>query len=70
MPIVAKAIEDLAGRAPGEAALRTAMGVETTYLDTAFGAIEERFGGIDAYLENALGITAALRRTLEARLLD
>ena len=70
MPIVAKAIEDLAGWVPSEAALRTAMGVEATYLDTAFIAIEDRFGGADAYLERALGITAALRQTLEARLLD
>ncbi len=70
MPILAQAIEELAGRAPGEAALRAAMGVEATYLDTAFAAIAERYGGADAYLERALGMDAALRQAIETRLLD
>ncbi|MBA3811979.1 MAG: tyrosine-protein phosphatase [Caulobacteraceae bacterium] len=70
MPILAQAIEELAGRTPSEAALRAAMGVEADYLDTAFAAIADRFGGVDAYLERALGMDAGLRGAIEARLLD
>jgi len=68
LPIVAQAIEEIAGRVPSEAALKTAMGVEPVYLDTAFEAIKARYGGTDAYLEQALGVDAKARLALEARL--
>jgi hypothetical protein len=32
------------------------MGVEATYLDAAFAAIEARHGSLDGYLEQALGV--------------
>jgi len=69
MPIVAQAIEEIAGRIPSPEALRTAMGVEAEYLHTAFAAMAASHGGTDAYLEGALGVDAALRDALEARLL-
>jgi protein tyrosine/serine phosphatase len=70
MPMVAAAIEEVAGRAPGEDALRIALGVEPAYLDAAFEAMREAFGGPDAYLEQALGVDGALRERLERRLLE
>jgi protein tyrosine/serine phosphatase len=51
-----------------EASLRVLMGVEPEYLETAFAAIEERHGSIDAYLDEALGGDAAARETLREAL--
>ena len=70
MPMVAKAIEEIAGRIPSEAALRTALGVEAIYLEAAFAAIAQRYGDTAAYLEQALGVDQTLRAALEARLLE
>lgn len=41
-----------------------------SYLGAAFAAIDERYGGTDAYLRDALGIDAALRERLRANLLS
>jgi protein tyrosine/serine phosphatase len=70
LPLVSQAIHEISGRVPDDAAVLTAMGVDTLYLDTAFAAIAERFGGVDAYLERALGVTPTAREALAARLLD
>lgn len=40
------------------------------YLAAAFETIEETWGGVDAYLEQGLGITPELRDRLRERLLD
>ena len=50
-------------------ALRVAVSVHADYLDTAFAVIGERYGSLDGYLEQALGVDAALRERLHARLL-
>ena len=47
-----------------------AMSVEPAYLERAFAAMAARYGSTDAYLERALGVDAALRQALEARLLE
>jgi protein-tyrosine phosphatase len=39
------------------------------YLRTAFGTIEERWGSVERYLEEGLGLTPERRRRLEDRLL-
>ena len=70
LPQALQAIQEVSGRVPDEAAVMTAMGVDALYLDTAFAAIAERFGGIDAYLEQALGVTPAARDAVAGRLLD
>ncbi|MDB5479231.1 MAG: protein tyrosine/serine phosphatase [Caulobacteraceae bacterium] len=70
LPVVSQAIQEISGRVPDEAAVMTAMGVDTLYLETAFSAIAERFGGLDAYLAQALGVTPAAREAVAARLLD
>lgn len=53
-----------------EAVLRVLMGVEPEYLETAFAAIEEHHGTIDAYLEQALGADEAMREKLRAVLVE
>jgi protein-tyrosine phosphatase len=70
LKIVGDVIESTAGRRPDEAAIRVAMGVEAIYLEAAFDAICERFGSVDGYLEDALGVDGRLREALEARLLS
>jgi protein-tyrosine phosphatase len=58
-----------AGVSASDEALRVAVSVHADYLDTAFAVIVERHGGLDAYLEDVLGVDAALRERLHARLL-
>lgn len=40
------------------------------YLAAAFETIEETWGGVDSYLERALGVTPEIRERLRERLLD
>ncbi|WP_432018370.1 tyrosine-protein phosphatase [Streptomyces sp. 1222.5] len=40
------------------------------YLEAAFDSIEETWGGVDAYLERGLGLSAGTRDRLRARLLN
>jgi protein tyrosine/serine phosphatase len=70
LPTVTDAIRDLTGRTPLESAVRVAMGVEPAYLQTAFAAMTDRYGGVDGYLSGALGVDSARRFALEARLLE
>jgi len=68
-PMVAALIEQETGRKATDAAIRAAIGVEAEYLEVAFATMIETNGSVDAYLEQALGVDAALREALEARLL-
>jgi protein tyrosine/serine phosphatase len=70
MPLFADYVETQNGRRPSEDFMRASMGVEALYLDTAFDAIKARHGSIDAYLQEALGVDAALTRRIEQRLLE
>jgi len=70
MPMIAKAMEEIAGRTPSEAVMQVALGVDADYLRTAFTAIEERYGSLDGYLEQALGVGAAQRAVLRDRLVE
>jgi protein tyrosine/serine phosphatase len=54
---------------PAETA-RVACSVHEDYLHTAFAVMTEASGSIDGYLEDKLGVDAARREALEARLLD
>ena len=69
-PMVAEVIAAETGRTPTDAAIRAAIGVEAEYLDEAFRAIEASHGGVDAYLETALGVDAGLREQVHAQLLE
>lgn len=68
-PTIARLIAEYAARAPDDAAVRAAMGVEANYLETAFDAIEDRHGSVDAYLSEALGVDTARRARFEQRFL-
>ncbi len=70
LPQVSQAIHEISGLVPDDAAVMTVMGVDTLYLDTAFAEIADRYGGADAYLDRALGVTPDVREVLAARLLE
>jgi protein tyrosine/serine phosphatase len=70
LPQVTQAILELTGRTPDPRAVRVAMGVEAAYLDTAFDAMTRRHGGINGYLQDALGLNAERRDALAARLVE
>jgi len=63
-------VQTLRGIRPSDDFLRAALGVDVLYLETAFEAIKARYGSIDAYLEQALGVDAKLKARIEERLLD
>jgi len=67
-PKVARQLEKATGRAPAHDAVIAFLGVEPVYLETAFAGIEDRHGSLDAYLEQALGVDAALRDRIGERL--
>lgn len=49
---------------------RPFLGVRESYLDEAFAAIDERAGGLNAYLEDVLGVDEAKQTALRDRLLE
>lgn len=53
-----------------EATVRVLMGVHPDYLHAARRSLKERFGSVDAYLEQALGVGAPMRDALKAQLVD
>jgi protein-tyrosine phosphatase len=63
-------LRDTVGKTVDEAALRVAVSVHPEYLETAFAVIREAHGSLDGYLSDVLGVDAALRERLQARLLD
>lgn len=67
-PQVAKLLEENFGRKAADAAVRAFLGVEPEYLRTAFDAVTDRFGSVDRYLEDALGVDAGKRDRLVERL--
>jgi protein tyrosine/serine phosphatase len=69
LPLMMQAIASNAGREPSPAAVRVAMGVEEGFLAGALGAIGAAYGGVEGYARDALGVDAAMRARIEARLL-
>jgi protein tyrosine/serine phosphatase len=69
VPHVTEMLTARAGRAPDPAAVRVAIGVDPSYLETSFKVIRDAHGDLDAYLERVLGVDAGLRAQLEQRLL-
>jgi len=67
-PKVARQLEQMTGRVAAHDAVVAFLGVEPVYLETAFAGIEARHGSIDTYLEQALGVDAALRDRIGERL--
>jgi protein tyrosine/serine phosphatase len=48
--------------------VRAAMSADARYLDAAFAEVEARHGDVHAYLEQALGVTPAMRQAIRRRL--
>lgn len=67
-PWMAQQLQKTTGRPVSDDAVVAFMGVEAAYLDAAFAAIDARYGSLDAYLEHALGVDAALRDRIGERL--
>lgn len=53
------------GAEPSDEAVQVALGVEPVFLETAWVAMRERHGSVDAYLEQALGVGPERRRAVE-----
>jgi protein tyrosine/serine phosphatase len=68
-PVMAAALEAELGRRPSDAAMRAAMGVEADYLATAIAEMKVRYGSLDGYLEQAVGLDAAGREAVRATIL-
>ena len=69
-PDIADQLKALSGRRADTAAVVAFMGVEAGYLEAAIGAMTDRFGSVDAYLERGLGVDAARRDRILARLTE
>ena len=69
-PEVGARLAEAFGRTPSDEAVRAFLGVEPAYLERAFARIRERYGSLDAYLEQALGVDAERRAAVQARLLS
>ena len=67
-PGIARQLEAQTGRTASHDAVVAFLGVEPVYLDTALSEIAALHGSTDAYLEKALGVDAALRDRIGARL--
>ena len=50
------------------AAIEPALGVRASYLNAAFEVVDSRFGGIDRYLEDGLGLAPSTLAALRAKL--
>jgi protein tyrosine/serine phosphatase len=69
-PMVLQHLTEATGRRPADDVTRLVMGVEAPFLDAGFAAIREAHGSVDDYLEARLGVDAALRERIAARLLS
>lgn len=67
-PSIAQQLHKMTGRVASDDAVVAFLGVEAAYLEAALAEVEARFGSVDAYLERAVGVDAALRDRIAARL--
>ena len=61
-------LQTMTGRPAAHDAVVAFLGVEAAYLDAALAEIAARHGSTDGYLEQALGVDAALRNRIMSRL--
>lgn len=67
-PDIARRLSAWTGRPADHGAVVAFLGVEAAYLDAAWAAMAEAHGSVDGYLEQALGVDAALRERIGERL--
>lgn len=65
---IARKLTEMTGRSASHGAVVAFLGVEVDYLDGAFAEITARHGSIGGYLDQALGVDAALAERIRARL--
>jgi protein tyrosine/serine phosphatase len=63
-------LREVGGKVVADEALRTAVSVHPSYLETAFKVIEREFGSLDGYMQRGLGVDAALRERVLVRILE
>ena len=66
LPLVQQRFQEAAGVAIPLEAIKPFLGVELSYLATAMDMIEKRAGGVDAYLDNVLGVDDEARERMRA----
>lgn len=66
----ARHVRDGFGISMTDAAVRVLMGVESLFLETAFAAIRESHGSVQAYAEAVLGVTPEVLAAMERNLID
>jgi protein tyrosine/serine phosphatase len=69
LPLIREAVREATGRVASDETLMTAMRVEAEYLAEAFAAMREANGSLDGYLDDVLGLDAALRARIHERIL-
>jgi protein tyrosine/serine phosphatase len=67
-PAIARQLEAMTGRPAAHDAVVAFLGVEPIYLETALAEVAARHGSVDGYLDQALGVDAALRDRIGERL--
>ena len=67
-PSIGRQLHRMTGRVASDDAIVAFLGVEAAYLEAALAEIDARHGSVDAYLEQAVGVDAALRDRITARL--
>lgn len=50
--------------------MRVLLGVDEAYLDTAFAAMAEKYGSVENYMKEALGVDDAMREKLKKALVE
>ena len=70
LPKAAAWFNEQAGRNHSIEVYRPFLGVREVYLQAAFARIEEEAGGLNTYLTDVIGVDAAKREALRARLLE
>ena len=69
LPILRESITRASGRVPDPEALRASVWIEAEYLRASFAVMAERFGSLDGYLQEGLGIDAARQAAIRECLL-
>lgn len=69
MPKIQARMEERLARKLDPEALRPMLGVEVGYLRNAFDAIEAKYGSVESYMSDVLGVGQAQRATLRDKLL-
>src|SRR5262249_30742309 len=69
LPFMIDYIREISGKTASEQACLIGMRVEAEYLAETFRLMRERFGSLDGYLEQALGLDGPTRARIYERLL-